>query len=667
MKIDKDKEQQKEEIYKEINKYKFEIQKILNEIEKCSIIGNKIELYQKILKLDNTQEKYVLDYLLCYQQTLRVDNQNDEENFQNELKKYQICISDENYNANFKKYYRKNAREKILYFINLVKDSSINDEKGKIKIISSITFLLWEINKCDFCNKKKITWNNEELYLNHIYKTLIYSVCYLIIYYNKVELKELNFDDQEFIKIKTNLSNAKNVIEKNFWRNSLTNYLLLQSNYFKYLLSMKKFLLDVEKEFQQRFGNLELVHDKDKSLFEDYINFLGTFKFKTRDYNNFWKEVFVPLDLENKKKLIASTKNDSYELDFELNEKGNLLTISFLTDKYSIDKEKNKIDTEKYTIDTEKYSLKNFITIDALLMTNIDQIKWILNKYLKPNFYEKELFVCITKETWKSLIVNILQSQAYIEVRNSLFTETQINFFLIDDIMKDIIDNIKFFIYDTTFLGVTNSSTNYIYEYGNVNLEIENESVALLIFYAFHIIINIHEIGGHLNIKFQYFISLKETFQSPEIKPYLKDKYTNSGKERNKESGETMEIELFGEVKEALTIKEAIFILDKDNYSISSTEFKNNFLNCNNKTLKELLNDNMISFLKKLGIDSTKLDEKDKTIYKYPLKRKYINSNKYTENKTRHPMSFYYNFPKLIKEYFEEYPIMNDNREELKK
>ena len=236
----------------------------------------------------------------------------------------------------------------------------------------------------------------------------------------------------------------------------------MHCDFFKYINQIKKFLIDVEENFNNRFGNLELSNEEDKSLFEDYINFLATYKFDKCNYNSFWKEIFVPLNLEEKEKLI---KVDYNCIKFELCEKGKKLRI--LDDN-----------NDSYIIDADKYSLLNFI-YDSKYETEIKNLKWKLNIYMKPNFYKTDLFVCNTKEYWKQLLIDIFRSKAYKEVRNSLFTQSQVDFFLVDDIIKNIIDNVKFFIYNTSFIGDTNNNNNTIYEYGNFNLEIENKSVAL--------------------------------------------------------------------------------------------------------------------------------------------------------------------------------------------
>ena len=406
------KDEQQKKISEEINKYKTEITQILIEINKSTIIEDKIDLYQKILSLDNTKEDYVIHYLLCLKEALG-EEEKDEKYFQKELNRLQICISDKKYNQHFKEYPRKNARQKILDFINLIKDSSFKEDNDKSLLISKIIMLLYEIKNLKFHNKKKITWENEELYLNSLYKLLILSVSYLIIYYNKVQLDSKILNDSVYITINNNLKNAQNTQNEidicNFTL-QLINYLLLHSDYFKYLIKIKKFLIDIDKKFKEKFGKLELSNDNDKSLFEDYINFLATYKFDNRNYNSFWEETFVPLNLEEKNKILNV---DLYDIKCEFLENGNKLKI------YD--------DNNKYTIDANKYNLKIFIH-DAS-ETEIKKFQWNLNKYMKPNFYKENLFVCKTIKYWKKLLIVIFQSQAYKEVRNSLFVQSQVDFF----------------------------------------------------------------------------------------------------------------------------------------------------------------------------------------------------------------------------------------------
>ena len=73
---------------------------------------------------------------------------------------------------------------------------------------------------------------------------------------------------------------------------------------------------------------------------------------------------------------------------------------------------------------------------------------------------------------------------------------------------------------------------------------------------------------------------------------------------KKKESGESIEIALFGRRLRKLKIKEALFILDPLNYNIGIDDFKTNFNNCLNKEYKEIVNktSNEI-YLKRLDIN----------------------------------------------------------------
>ena len=645
----KNEEESLEQISEKMNKYKIDIEKELKVIETNPHDFDKIiKAYNNIFKIDNTQEIHILNYLLYIKEMAKNNNNINEINFRNQLNKYQICISDKNYNKYFKDIKRKNARQKIIDFFNLIKDFSPDDKESKKNIVESINNNMLEIYFFKFNNKKKITWDNEELYLNYLYKFLVTSVSGLIIYYydkNKCNSKVLK--DPEYINLTENV--IAPLKEKNEKMNPTLNYLLINidlyySTFFDYIDNMKEFLKGIEKSFDKRFGKLELVNMDDKQLFEDFIHFLSTYKFETSEYISFWNETFSPMSYEEKKEIIKT----KCTLKFELIDNGNKLKISKNTNS-------DEINANIYDFSNLIYNSKN--------LTNIDKFKWNSNRYILPNHYKDNLFVYKTRTFWKKLLIDIFRSKAYNEVRDSLFTKSQINIFKIDSFISNIIDNIKFFIYNTTFFGNTNKESNTVYEYGIYNLEIENHSVALLIFYGFHIIINIHEIGGHLNIRYQYYFSLDETFHSPEITSNEKDFYSKYAQGKGGESGETIEIRLFGEVKYSLTIKEALFVLNKNNYELSSKDFKNNFQKCNEKSIDELLNNSsLIELLLNLGINVNDLNDNDKFRYNYPLNRKTNENNAYFEYKSRHPISYYYTEANLFKKFFEMFNTSADDK-----
>jgi len=363
----------KDKIIEEINKYKLKIENISLEIKKSSDFEQKVKLYQEIFSIDNTQEKYVLKYLL-YLKEMNIQYKG-QTIFLKELERLQICISDRNYNKFFKEFPRKSARNKILNFINLIKDSSLKNNEQKSKLIDEINFLIFEVDNLKMNNKKKITWENEELFLYSLYEFLILNVSQVIIYYIKKNINSKIFQDEEYNEINNKLKNEKNKIEIQKLNMRKSTIILLHSKFFEYIDYMKKFLVYVEKYFRERFGNLELDKYDDKLLFEDYIHFLATYNFKESSFNSFWKEVFVSLNLEEKKNILGV----NFEIKFDLIENGQKLKISDDYNNFII-------------IEVDKYNFTNLI-YDFKYERNVNNIIWKLNQYMKPNYYEENLFV----------------------------------------------------------------------------------------------------------------------------------------------------------------------------------------------------------------------------------------------------------------------------------
>ena len=109
----------------------------------------------------------------------------------------------------------------------------------------------------------------------------------------------------------------------------------------------------------------------------------------------------------------------------------------------------------------------------------------------------------------EKLNLKILGSNAIKEVVDTLFNNSYIDILSDEEFLSESLDNIKFYIYKTSSSASSNEdSLNLkIYEFGLYNIE-KTMSESLLIFYAFNSILNINEIGGHLNIRIQNFNSI---------------------------------------------------------------------------------------------------------------------------------------------------------------
>ena len=94
--------------------------------------------------------------------------------------------------------------------------------------------------------------------------------------------------------------------------------------------------------------------------------------------------------------------------------------------------------------------------------------------------------------------------------------------------------------------------------------------------------IKIHHEWGHISSSFLFYTLKNKYFTTPE----RKIKFENNPKEKIiTEGGKAVEILLYGRVIEELNAKEAIFILDNNNYNLSLDEFRKKFIALENRKL----------------------------------------------------------------------------------
>ena len=116
---------------------------------------------------------------------------------------------------------------------------------------------------------------------------------------------------------------------------------------------------------------------------------------------------------------------------------------------------------------------------------------------------------------------------------------------------------------------------------------------------------------------------------------------------------ETIET-LFGKFIDEITLKEALFILESNNYN-SLQDFNQNFKKCNTKKLEEIISEETNElYLKPLGINLKELDVNTKKLYK----NNHINISKREKKKTynrgvnsSHPPEFYYEIDRKFVDY----------------
>ena len=618
----------------------------------CNILRNKTEikndhrkdLYERILELDNTEEDDILQYMLSLLELLN-RKKIDKNQFEKKLTIYTHGISDTNYARYFAKFPRKNSKLKILDLIELI----MKDLESDIIYLKRKTFLkefndLYNKEKLSQIKlKKKISWQNKELYIYNLYHVFLDSLSERINYRKKIP----NPNSQLYQIYKKQIETENDEEERERIKNKLEFLNLIEGDFFKiYIYNFSKFLKSVKDKFYIRFKDNDLENKKDQLLFEDFIQLLSSYEFNGNEMRliSLWNYSFVPITIENINKIIECHNTINLSSDnkilFELTENNGLNK-----------KEEGKI---VLTIDNiYKYDLSTLL--HDLTMNNAPEYyEYYLNKNLLPSEYDTDLFVKKKLMFWAQLLISILGSQAVIQCVQKVSKDKKYTFILKDQkyLSEEVIKNIRFFIYEANIGGCLIDGSLRLYEYG-LFMKDEKKPVALLFFYSFNIVTNIHEIGGHLYIRILDLNSrnTNRILGSPNIDLKDKDLYSKYALERNKESGESVEIALFGRRIRELTIKEALFIIEPSNYIHGVNYFAENFKLCNSKDNIDIISPKTISILKELEIEFDKLPNNSPKKFKTSHYTNLNDSDSTFEQEVIHPLGFY--FGKLSKEGFD--------------
>lgn len=626
--ICKSNEEQIRLIYEEINELKANEQDKIEEL---------ILTYEKLFEHKNPNEEDVINYLQLFLEKLK-KKKIEKNDMQKMLNIYGVFISEDNFAKYFPEFSRVNSLTKINNLFELLK-TDLNDDidmKKRKEFIKQLYNLREEpIYNSKF--KDAVNWENPELYLFVLYMNFVYALIKKADYY-KENFSSMALQNKLVLEKQKEIYNSpiKELIDE-------FNIMKLCEGEFckKYISYLHDFLKAVEKNYNKRFGNnlYWIKSEENRLIFEDYFQFLSSYNFKENNFfpiTDFWQETFSPISDDEKKAIIKDINNSNqrteYKMKFELNE-NNLL----------IKKNNVVINIIK---DVNIYVFSNLIS-DLNNNYKPIHLDYYLNKNLKPNYYNTHLFVMKNKNIWKQMTVEILSSKAMSETQECLFTSNFIDILSDKTFLNKIIDNTKYFIYETNFAASTNLSTQRIYEYG-LYMKDDNKDVSLLLYYAFNNISNIHEICGHININIQNIFSQNNTsFESPEIEKNNYDLYSTYAKNRKKESGETIEIELFGRKIVYLTIREALFSLDPMNYAKGKKYFKDKFKTCNKLKFQDIVNESTKeTFFKKLGIDIDKIP--DNIYISFPQKSpaRINDETIFRREVLDHPIEFYYNLDK---------------------
>ena len=225
--------------------------------------------------------------------------------------------------------------------------------------------------------------------------------------------------------------------------------------------------------------------------------FISSYNFEniTTDKLLVWKYSFEIYEEEIKMKLIKEyiQKECPMEIKFE---KGNKLIIK--------PECMNEIIIENY----DDYEIQSLIS-DIYENRKFNEVRAI--KYLKIPKINNHLFIKKIFDKWVAFNLFIFNSKTIKTLYETLFKEKDVPI-LDENELTIILSNITFYSFDTDFIGLTDKEAMKIYEYRNYdNLAdiydkyLQNEDVLKVIFLAFNLIVNFHEILGRFISRYQIF------------------------------------------------------------------------------------------------------------------------------------------------------------------
>ena len=125
-------------------------------------------------------------------------------------------------------------------------------------------------------------------------------------------------------------------------------------------------------------------------------------------------------------------------------------------------------------------------------------------------------------------------------------------------------------------------------------------------------------------------------FHSPKVDSASSSDYSKS--RDNSESGEDIELKLYNRVIDSLTLKEALFILNPQNYQVDYEKFNQNFKECNK--VKISIDQKFSDILQKFNININEIPNDENSKYSMAkFIKKFTDQNSYTI-KGKHPIGY---------------------------
>lgn len=576
------------------NKKKL-IRQILMSIEATKDNEKKYKLYKDILKVDNTEREIVRQYLLLVKQIRKKTDKEDNPVIQ--IMSYIHHFPPEQFNKDFIGFGKKenSSMETLLLFLNTILSKDWAKATFEERRDAANFFYKAKIgSKLEIKNTSPITWENDELYIFTLYKKFVTLMIKRMehyednIDYNEMKSTKIIECDQFIKKLEDELKAKEHseifiikthkLIEEEKQKKKI--YALIEGNFFKiYLKKFYSYLYVIQDAYLKKLSTIKFTEEDDKHIFEYFMLFISNYNFEniTSAIRDVWKYSFINFDIDKKYKIIEQFKQKDSCVDIQIENDNKLIIKSNNIEKIEI----NNFDD---------YLLENLLN-DIFNYEKFNEVKCI--KYVKITKLYNHLYIKQIFDEWIIFNLTIFNSRTIKSLYDTLFKE-QNSSLLEPDELNIVLNNVMFYVFDTDFAGLTNREIMKVYEYGNYenlfniyNKDNTNEDILKVIFLALNLLLNFHEILGHFNIGYQKYSfgeEKAENYHSPKIDKNLSSDYTK--KRDDKESGENIEIKIFGKIISDITVKEALFILNLSNYNkYNYKSFKNEFMKCNEEEI----------------------------------------------------------------------------------
>ena len=572
-------------------------------------------IYSKRLEI---YEKKLIEYKKDY-----IESQNKNEDKLKNLKIFiEKCNIFEDYNLEYLKELKK--EEDILFNKELEKyeDSICKENLEKefgiskisatdkiIKLISEISGFVFlrkqelenEIKKF-FCKSKELyhkkynlnfqilPLDNKELFLNIVYEILYESI------YNKIKNFE-NADpedlEKEIYKIyvqnksteickkidkSKKIKNPKSDEYKNLSKNiqdeieELSIFNIVHNKQFKkYLKNMNTFYENINNNMT-KFILQSNMNEEDIKILEKLVFFFGNYDFENLnvDYIFIYKESLKKLPFDYIKSRIEKCNEALKVRSKSFSLKDDNIEMKYMNETFTI------ANFEKFSFEALISFLSNKADLNPI--SNFELIKMLKIQYL-----DKFINEIILTNKWKTFFYQVFSSPTIYDLISKAYKNGNI---ILQNEYNNLIDSVKFFNFNTSFLGVT-FSIYQVFVSGLMNKN-QNNYKEEIRYYIAILVTYLNEILAHVLVILQRNL-YDRNIKSPEIKGKI---YSKSSNKRGYESGEYLYVKLFGKLLKALSLEEVCFLFDIKNYKEKDyLRFQKNFLNCRNKqfTIPDIL------------------------------------------------------------------------------